>query len=402
MTTSTRPKRVWLAHIMGAIVLALLVTTVVDGALEGGSAKPISVPFSVMLVVFVGVGWLLAARLPRNPLGWLLIAVVGIFAAQVPALLLGQALQNVAPDAAAWLYWFGFDREVSWAWLPPVGLLFTQIPLRFPDGELLSRGWRWFSWFTVGALVISSVLFSTISVEVAPGVPNPIHVPGAETPEWLGLIAFVVFGSLFVSIAGSLASLFVRYRRAGSLQRAQLRWVLWAVGIVFAALILSQPWVPPSELTFVQSLVQNLVYLSYVLIPLAILVAVLRYRLYEIDRIISRTVSYALVSLFVIVVYLLVVTSVHWIFPDLQEVGVALATLAAAALFLPVLRWVRRLVDRRFDRERYDAEKVVDAFGEQLRTDLDPNSTADELIEAIEKALQPASVGLWTIKEGTK
>lgn len=321
----------------------------------------------------------------------------GTVATQFPAFILGEALQNVAPHATAWLYWYGYDREDTWAWVPSVGLLFTQIPLRFPDGKLPSRGWRWFSWYTVGALAICCAAFATVSVEVAPGVPNPVHIPGIESQDWLGV---VVFGGLLApSFIGSIASLFVRYRRANGLQRTQLRWVLWVLGLVVSVLILS--WAVPEDVRLLQEFVQQSAYLSYVLVPLAILVAVLRYRLYEIDRIISRTVSYALVSLVVVGVYLLVVTSVHWLLPELPAIGVAIATLAAAGLFLPVLRWVRRIVDRRFDRERYNAEKVVDAFGDRLRNGADPHTTPQDLTRAVEQTLQPSKVGLW-IPGGTR
>jgi hypothetical protein len=374
---------VWAAHVVGAFVLVTLVTTGISQVTAGRGDG-----FLLVLAVTLAVGWVLAARLPRNPLGWLLMAVPVLFAATVPVTLLGAALADTAPDVTAWLYWYGFEREDSWVWLPPIGLLFTQIPLRFPDGMLVSRGWRWFSWFTIFAIVAGSVVFSSAPAEVAPGVPNPGYLPWVAEQSWLGVVVFA--GLLAPSFLGSLVSLVVRYRRASVLQRAQIRWVLWATSVVVVALILS--WNLPEE----SVVINQVVGFSYTLIPIAIGVSVLRYRLYEIDRLISRTAAYALVSLVALGVYVLVVTSVHWLLPDLPAIGVALATLAAAALFLPLLRWVRRLVDRRFDRERYNAEKVVDAFGEHLRTAVNPSSTAGELVQAVEQTLQPASVGLWT------
>jgi hypothetical protein len=376
-------KRSWPAHAIAVLVLVTLVTTGISQVAAGrGDA------FLLVLAVTLGVGWVLAARLPRNPLGWLLMAIPVLFAATVPATLLGAALADTAPGVTGWLYWYGFERDDSWVWLPPIGLLFTQIPLRFPDGTPPSRGWRWFSWFTVFAIVVGSAVFSAVPTEVAPGVPNPGYLPWVAEQSWLPV--FVFAGLLAPSFVGSVVSLIVRYRLASVLQRAQIRWVLWATSVVAVGLILSwnlpEGWDP----------VNQAVGLSYALIPIAIGVSVLRYRLYEIDRIISRTAAYALVSVVALGVYVLVVTSVHWLLPDLPAIGVALATLAAAALFLPLLRWVRRIVDRRFDRERYNAEKVVDAFGEHLRTSVNPSSTAGELVQAVEQTLQPASVGLWT------
>jgi hypothetical protein len=137
--------------------------------------------------------------------------------------------------------------------------------------------------------------------------------------------------------------------------------------------------------------------MSYGLIPIAIAVAVLRYRLYEIDRIISRTAAYALVTLLVLGVYAVVVTSITWLLPGAPAVAVAVATLAAAALALPALRWIRRRVDHRFDRARYDAQRVVESFGERLRNGADPDSAATDLVSAAEQTLQPAAVGLWLV-----
>jgi len=134
----------------------------------------------------------------------------------------------------------------------------------------------------------------------------------------------------------------------------------------------------------------------YGLIPISIAVAVLRYRLYEIDRIISRTASYAVVTIVVIGVYALIVTSVALFLPDAPTLGVALATLTAAAVFLPVLRTVRRLLDRRFNRAQYDAERVVETFGQRLRTGADPHTAPADLLGAVESTLEPDVLGLWT------
>jgi hypothetical protein len=143
--------------------------------------------------------------------------------------------------------------------------------------------------------------------------------------------------------------------------------------------------------------VQLLVTLLYGLIPISIAVAVLRYRLFEIDRIISRTAAYALVTVVIIGVYALIVTSVAWLLPDAPTLGVALATLAAAAVFLPVLRVLRRLLDRRFNRAQYDAERVVESFGQRLRTGADPHTAPADLIGAVQRTLEPDVLGIWTV-----
>jgi hypothetical protein len=390
-------KHVWPAHLLGVLILAGLAGAVAQQFLTGAADWG----FLGFLPIMLAVGWFLAAKLPSNPLGWLIMAVPALFALQVPLDLFGQALLPAAPDFAAWLLLYGASTGPTlvpgitdrvdldtWSWLLPVGLMFTQIPLRFPTGQLPSPKWRWFSWFTIGALVVSSALLSTIRAEVFPGVPNTVHLPGiaGQMPPHI----IVVTGLFPVAVIGSLGSLIVRYRRADAPTRAQVRWVLWSVAIAWAAFVTDG--LVPTELT----VVHDWVLLLFAVIPISMMVAVLRYRLYAIDRIISRTAAYVIVTLLVVGVYALVVTSMTSVLPNLPSIGVALATLASAALFLPVLRWVQRGVDRHFDRERYDAQKVVEAFGEHLRSDVDPNSTGDELIEAVKKVLHPEAIGLWT------
>jgi hypothetical protein len=266
--------------------------------------------------------------------------------------------------------------------------MLTQIPLRFPTGQLPTPGWRWFSRFSVVSLVVSTAFLSTMTAEVYPGVPNPVHVPGptGQLPPQI-----VVVGAVFPAVVSvSLGSLIVRYRRGDAPTRAQVRWVLWSVTIAWVAFAIDG--LVPARFT----VVHDWILLLFSLIPISILVAVRRYRLYAIDRIISRTAAYAIVTLLVSGIYAFAVTSATSLLPNLPSIGVAVATLLSAALFLPVLRRVQRRVDRHFDRERYNAQEVVEAFGEHLRRDFAPNATGDELIEAVRKALHPSAVGLWT------
>jgi hypothetical protein len=380
----------WLAHTLALIVLTLIVLQVAFGIATGVEFLD-GLPFVFVLIAALAVGWLLAVRLPRNPLGWLLIAIPTLFTIGGATSALAELLYPVAPLVSTWLYvLFGSEGVDNWSWVPPVWLLLCQLPLRFPTGRLPSPRWRAFQWFSIGALIVCSTTILLDTPEATPGIPNPVHLEGVGGQPAVVLLAF---GSLGVAFIGSIASLFIRYRGANVIERAQIRWVLWAVAVAVGSLI--GTWL---FLVFVPGVNVSGVFLTtYSLIPIAIGVSVMRYRLYEIDRIISRTASYAIVSVVVIGVYLLVVSSVQLILPGLPAIGVALATLAAAALFLPVLRWVRRHIDRRFDRERYNAEKVVDAFGEHLRTDLDPHSTSGELLDAVERTLQPTSVGIWTM-----
>ena len=373
----------WLAHALTVVIVAALAVTAFVGTEAGGFTFD-AVPYLLLLAILIFVGWLLSWKRPGNPLGWLLLAVPGFFCSGPPVDLVGQALLPTSPEVAAWLLWYGHDREDTWAWVPPIWLLLSQIPLRFPDGQLPSPRWRWFSRFTILVLVLTVCVFATISEEVFPDVQNPIYVSDADLPEVLTLLSFA---GLLISFVGSLVSLFFRYRRADPAKKAQLRWVFWAVTLAVGLLLLS--WIHGLEA------VQNWILLGYALIPVAVAIAVLRYHLYDIDQIISRTASYAIVTLIVVGSYALVIVSISAILPDLPSVAVALATLAAAGVFLPVLRRVQGLVDRRFDRARYNGEKVVQAFGQRLRNGADPHTASADLSIAVEAALQPAAMGLW-------
>jgi hypothetical protein len=374
----------WLAHPIAALVLvAIGVDAVVEFSTDVSQALG-DLGYLAFLVITTLVGWLLAWKRPRNPLGWLLLAVPAFFMLEIPSQLLGQALQRTAPAAAAWAFWV----SGQWSWVPPIGLLFTQIPLRFPDGSLPSLRWRWFSWYTIAAVVVGSLLISTGAATVAPRLANPTYIPW--TPAERTVLTFVAFGILLApSFVGSIASLFVRYRRADAVARAQLRWVFWGSAIPISLLILG--WTLPKFLDFVSSLLLA----TYALIPIAIGIAVMRYGLYGIDRIISRTVSYVIVTVVVVGVYVGVVLGIGALLPRANSVGVAIATLAAAAVFLPVLRVVQRLVDRRFNRAAYNALKVVEAFGERLRNGADPHKASADLAAAVAQTLQPASLGVW-------
>lgn len=376
----------WIAHVVALLIAGTLTLTLVVGGLDLETNWAIL----LFLAVTLAVGWLLAWKRTTNPVGWLLIAVPGFFALQVPFFLIGTSLIDTAPTAAAWLLWYGGQREDTWAWIPPISLLFTQIPLWFPNGSLPSRRWRWFFIYTVFAVSASCVIISMSSEEVAPGVPNPTH--------WLDIddaVPLVVLGIVFAltSFGGSIASLFVRYRTGSAVERAQLRWVFWATTLVASVLVLS--WIPVNA----WAASNNVVILLYALVPVSIAFAVLRYRLYAIDRIISRTAAWAIVTLVVVGAYVLIVLSVGRLLPGVPAAGVAIATLAAAAIFLPLLRLVQRAVDRRFNRAQYDADRVVDAFGERLRNGADPHTAVADLVSAVEQTLQPGAVGVWTPHE---
>ncbi|PZU47843.1 MAG: hypothetical protein DI566_04565 [Microbacterium sp.] len=403
---SARIRSEWLAHgiAIGCLVGGVLVFAVpADPTREptGSSGDSWgSVPGAIGLALFVLVtlfaGWLIARKRPENSLGWIMLAITASFAILAPLVLVGVALIPVNEVAASWFLMLGgANSDSNTAWVLPIGLLMTQLPLRFPTGRLPSPRWRWFSWFTIVAMAAVIVFGNTTpsAASVGYGVASPVTLPWGEA-EVLGfVVTFSMFGAAMV---GSLASLIVRYRGADAVERAQLRWVYW--GAAFPILLLIASWIvsalSPQD-AWINTVGVAIIALCYSMIPAAILVAVMRYGLYSIDRIISRTASYAIVVVLVVGTYAGLVVGLTSLLPGLPSVGVAVATLGAAALFLPALRVVQRGVDRRFNRSAYDAQRVVDNFGRHVRDGADPAGAVPELTRAIEQTLEPTSLGVW-------
>ena len=354
-----------LAHVIAAVTLGGVAAQLVVAATTEPKNLVWGAGILLLTLTALVTGWLITLRRPGNPLGWLIVSVPLLLGLQGYAEALATLLVDQAPVAASWFDWYGGDNE--WNWLPPTGILFTQVPLRFPNGALPSPRWRWFSRATIGAIVLASVIGMTGGQTVGPHVPNPTYVDFGGATD---LISLVGFGLLVAAMVGSVASMAVRYRHGGLVERAQMRWLFWAVSVVAGLLVVG--WLitalaggtSDDSVGGVVATVWILATsLAYSLVPLAILFAVLRRGLFSIDRIISRTAAYSVVTLIVVGTYFAVVLLVSILLPGRQgqtpPLVVALATLAAAAVFLPALRLIRRSIDRVFDRSSYDAERVV-------------------------------------------
>jgi len=337
------------------------------------------------IVAFATVGALLAWKKPGNPIGWLLSGsglayALGGF---------GQLLIHF-PRTRTLGYWLG------WTWLLGLGLC-VFVVLLFPAGSLPSGRWRPVAWAAGAGLagwVLGNAFAPTILSADSP-VPNPVGVTGAAGK----ILTAMAIGSVALIAATALAavlSLVFRYRRAQAAERAQLRWLVYAGGLIVAAFlaeILAEKVIGPGATA---NRLQNAMGSgAAALIPVAIGVAVLRYRLYDIDRIISRTVAYAIVTGLLVGVYAGLVLLATRLLRVHAPVAVAAATLAAAALFTPVRRRVQRRVDRRFNRARYDADQIAAAFGARLKDTVDLGSVRDDLTGIVSRALEPAHVTVW-------
>ena len=371
-----------------AFVLALVVwedPTIID------VMSYIAVP-----ITFGGVGAYLTIRVPANPIGpLLLVATLGF------ALLVGGG-------ALAW-YGVGTGQVTpvttiagmlaNLSFVPALVIVLVGVPLVFPDGRLLSPRWRWILWVTGISVVVTeaAALFGAPVLLQGQALPNPWYIESAA--GWLAIAdAFTSFVAVAI-LAATVASLVLRYRRGDDVLRHQIRWLAAAVSVAVVVWSVSffGPLVGRSSAEGVGLLALNL-------IPVAIGIAVVRYRLFEIDRIISRTISYGLVSAMLVATYVAIVLALQgplgMLFGN-QTVTIAASTLIVAALFQPVRRRVQAVVDRRFDRARVDAERTAAAFSDRLRDQVDIDLVVADLTSTAGAAVRPVRAGLWLRDPGS-
>ena len=375
----------------GLLFVMALVLPLFDpgGPQEGG----FSFFFALPGLVFFAVGGVLALRRAENAVGWLCLAIGLLW-------LLAQAqffASIVAANAGSLglASWLG-GGLAQW-WLPAVGLMATHLPLRLPNGSLPSARWRWYARFCTFVIVLSFVLVVTApSEEAGQGVSNPL-----ETDAFAFLTPlFVLFPLSFI---GAIASVVMRYRRADGVQRAQLRWIalggVVCIGGYIVTLVIPMAFVTAGE----GDALANLTFVLYTAIPLAIAVAVLRYRLYDIDVVINRALVYTALTATLVATYLGSILLLQLVLSGVTaDNGLAIAgsTLAVAALFQPVRARIQAAVDRRFYRRKYDAVRTLQQFGAHLRDEVDLDTLGGELRAVVADTMQPAHVSLWLRSEG--
>jgi hypothetical protein len=346
-------------------------------------------------IVFSTVGAVIAPRTPfRNPIGWL-FCVVGLlfavthFSAEYAIYTLLAVPGSLLPggEAAAWF--------TSWLWIPQLGSV-VLVVLLFPDGRLPSRGWRWFAWLSV-LLVLMGALLSAlspgpISVGLGP-VRNPLGVE--SLPSFIKVVERVVNTLLFAAVI----SLFVRLRRARGLERQQIKWFVYATALTICGGILTYPvseaigsqWL--KWIGFVPFIV------GVMAIPISMGIAVMRYRLYEIDILINRTLVYGLLTAILAALYFGGIVLLQRLFVILtgqqSTLAVVVSTLLIAALFNPLRRRIQGFVDRSFYRRKYDARKTLEAFSTKLRDETDLEALRGDLVGVVKETMQPAHVSLW-------
>ena len=348
-----------------------------------------TIPYLLAIVVAATVGAVLASRLPRHPVGWLLLAlglsVTGSGVADGYARYGLVARPGVLP-AARWVASYSPATTVIGLALVGFVLLLT------PTGSLPSPRWRW--WARVAAA--APVVF-VVALTVGPGLVIPPYQSAVEPvtiPALAGPVVVAIVGAFFLTVAGLVVgagSLVARFRHARGVERQQLRWLALAAaltGVGAAVVGIGMAMGGTAVPLFAAGL-------CLMLLPLATGAAILRYRLYDLDRIISRTLAYGLLTVLLGGSYAVVALGLGELIGRDSSLVVAAATLAVAASFQPVRRRVQDAVDRRFNRRRYDATQTIAEFGDRLRQQVDLDTLTAELLAVAGQTMQPTSVSLW-------
>jgi hypothetical protein len=349
------------------------------------------VPLLVAVVSAATVGAVLASRRPRHPVGWLLLAV-GL--SEQFTNLAGQYVHYGVMGRPGRLpaagYLSGFYNSGTVVMLACVGF----VALLTPTGSLPSPHWRWWARVVVTATV---VLLVSAAIDPHPLVPEDptFENPLAAPPALVGLLAVAAAASAAILLAGlvvAAGSLVVRYRRARGVERQQLRWLALAAAVAAVALLAA---VAAGVMGGPLGVVLVAAGISVAVLPLATGAAILRYRLYDLDRIVSRTLAYGLLTVLLGGGYAGVVLGLGQLVGRDSPLLVAGATLAVAAAFRPARRRVQAAVERRFNRRRYDAATTIGVFSARLRQQVDLDTLTVELLAVVEQTMQPTSVSLW-------
>jgi uncharacterized membrane protein YfcA len=353
--------------------------------------EPAAFPLAAAALTAATVGAVLASRRPHHPVGWLLLAIG-----------LSQQFSNLATDYVhygvmvrpdglpAASYLTGFYNSGTIVMVACIGF----VMLLTPTGSLPSPRWRWWARVVIAAtvvLVLSAALTPHPLEPEDPTFQSPLAAPPALS-DLLALAGIVGVVTLLVGLLVAAGSLVVRFRRARGLERQQLRWLALAAALSAVALLVA---VASAVLGAPLGVVLVAAGISVALLPLATGAAILRYRLYDLDRIISRTLAYGLLTVLLGLGYGAVVLGLSRLLPQDSSLVVAAATLAVAAVFQPARRRIQQGVDRRFNRRRHDAAQTITAFSARLRDQVDLDGLTGELLAVVDQTMQPTRASLW-------
>jgi hypothetical protein len=394
----------WLAWSLAGLSVAMFLASVVlyvfvRSSQEGPSTSD-ALSELLILVSFLAfpiVGALIASRHPKNPVGWICLAI-GLFWMLI---FLGDSIPGTGP------YPVTIAALTQAIWIPPVGLLGIYLILLFPDGKLPSRRWRPLAWLSGVVMVLASlgITFAPGPLEGHPGVRNPFGLEALGHP-WVATAVFIVLLLLPLCMVASALSLVLRYRRSRGEEREQIKWIAFAatvVGLLYliamvSSLTFSGPWGGAGTPLWL-GLLQQAALVTFSAVPIAVGFAVLNYRLYEIDLIINRTLVYGTLTITLVVLYFGGIVVLQRIFVTLtgqqSTLAVVASTLLIAALFTPLRRRIQGFIDRRFYRRKYDARRTLETFSIKLRDETDLEALNNDLVGVVRETMQPAHVSVW-------
>ncbi|MEK6721798.1 MAG: hypothetical protein AABZ33_14180 [Chloroflexota bacterium] len=386
---------------LGVIMLIAMVVVAIV-LLSSPGEEGLDLGYSGFLVIlfaalwlYWGLGAVIVVRADGHAVGWLFAVAAALMASVFGCNSLGYMLASrLPPDPlGGWL-----SLVAALLFPPAIILTLPAVALTFPTGSLPGPRWRW----PVG-LVAAMVVVGTLAIVFRPG---PISAPGTDNPltPWLPAVspgmlealgALAAIGSLSLPLGTGLgvAAMIVRFRRSQGDQQQQLKWFLAAMAPAAVLITMSVSGVLSSL-----PVIDLLTVMTLPIVAVSVAIGILRYRLYDIDRIVSRTIAYGLITALLVAVFLLVNLGLQGLLSSVtsgNSLAVAGSTLLAAALFTPVRRRVQRIVDRRFDRARYDGERTAGAFSVRMRDATDLPTVAHDLDATVRRAIAPSHLGLW-------
>jgi MFS family permease len=382
----------WVAWSMLALfIVSVAFATILAVADDSFQQDPASFGLFVLgFGAFMVVGALVVAHRPRNPIGWMfsaiaLLAFTGGVAGEYATY--GLVTRPGSLPGATLAAWYA-----SWPWYLTLALALVFTPLLFPTGRLLSPRWRPVAWLAGVATAVFTVL-AALQAELDLGsdqvIANPIGIAGAENPEQ-STVGVALLDLVILSGVVAFVSLVIRFRRSRGEERQQLKWFTYAAALVPLALLGDALPAPLGNIVFT---------VPIVFLPVAAGIAILRYRLYDIDRLINRTLVYGSLTAILGLGYAGAVLVLGQVFGGVggnpPSWAVAGATLAMAALFRPVRRRIQMVMDRRFNRRKYDAVRTVEAFSARLRDQIDLDTLTAELLTVADQTMQPTTASLW-------
>ena len=388
------------AWLIGAPILAVLAIGTLLNAVAGGDLSTSSVLLPIAGLTSLSMGLVLVARLPRHTVGWLLWAGGLAMALTVIAQGLADLGLTTSPGRVPGAIWFAWLA----AWVGGLALFVpaTLLPLLYPTGQPPSPRWRPVvvaTIVTIAAWSMCAAVGSFTPGTYPAGVQNPFAIGGAAG-DLVALLPNVLALALAVLLVLAFTSVVVRYRRAAGIERQQIRWFAFVGVVAIAALLVAGggKGITDGPGATIDSLAWLVGIGALAFMPIAIGTAILRYRLYDIDRIISRTIGWAVVTGVLVVVFAGAILLFQAVLAPLtgeSTVAVAASTLLVATLFQPLRRRVQARVDRRFNRSRYDADRTVAAFAERLRDEVDLDQLGAEVRATVVQTVAPATVSLW-------